>query len=250
MASRGWIKLYRSMREHYLWNEKPFSRSQAWIDLLLMASHEDNKFLLGASLIEAKAGDIVTSEQKLIERWGWSKTKVRSFLKLLENDQMIIKRSDRKKTTISIVNWGKYQNQETTEEPQKNRRKTTEEPLRDTIKNVKESNKKVEEGRENPTRRRYGQYQNVFLTDEELRTVQEEFSDWESRIERLSDYIETSGKKYKSHLAVIRSWARKDKEAGQSSKQVTTNKFLNFEQSGTDWNAVAERIMERQEENE
>ena len=36
--------------------------------------------------------------------------------------------------------------------------------------------------------------------------------DWQNRIERLSEYIASSGKTYKNHLATIRVWAKKDKE--------------------------------------
>lgn len=57
---------------------------------------------------------------------------------------------------------------------------------------------------------RYGEYQNVLLTDNELDKLKSEFPDLEERIERLSEYIASKGAKYKSHLATIRSWARKD----------------------------------------
>ena len=64
-----------------------------------------------------------------------------------------------------------------------------------------------------PTRHKYGAYQNVLLTDEDLEKLKKEFpSDWERRIERLSEYIASTGKKYKNHLATIRSWARNDKK--------------------------------------
>lgn len=60
-------------------------------------------------------------------------------------------------------------------------------------------------------RHRYGPYWNVMLTDAQYETLQEEFPlDYDERIERLSEYIESTGKKYKNHLAVIRTWARKD----------------------------------------
>lgn len=56
-----------------------------------------------------------------------------------------------------------------------------------------------------------GEYGNVFLTDEELDKLKSEFPDWEERVERLSSYIASSGKKYKNHLATIRNWARGEK---------------------------------------
>lgn len=62
-----------------------------------------------------------------------------------------------------------------------------------------------------PIRHKYGAYKNVLLTDEDVDKLQEEFpEDWSGRIERLSEYIASTGKKYKNHLATIRSWSRKD----------------------------------------
>ena len=64
-----------------------------------------------------------------------------------------------------------------------------------------------------PTRHKYGTYKNVLLTDEDMEKLKSEFpDDWQNRIERLSEYIASSGKTYKNHLATIRVWAKKDKE--------------------------------------
>ena len=65
-----------------------------------------------------------------------------------------------------------------------------------------------------PARHKYGTYKNVLLSDDDLEKLKTEFpKDWQSRIERLSEYIASSGKSYKNHLATIRSWARKEKPA-------------------------------------
>ena len=62
-----------------------------------------------------------------------------------------------------------------------------------------------------PSRHRYGMYQNVLLSDAELEKLRIEFpADYQNRIERLSEYIASSGKHYKNHLATIRSWAKRD----------------------------------------
>ena len=62
-----------------------------------------------------------------------------------------------------------------------------------------------------PIRHKYGMYNNVLLSDDDLEKLKSEFADWEQRIERLSEYIASTGKSYKNHLATIRSWARKEK---------------------------------------
>jgi hypothetical protein len=123
--------------EHWIYQEKPFTKFQAWVDILMMANHEDKKILLGNKLIEVKRGSFITSEAKLMDRWGWSKSKLRSFLKLLQNDGMITKKTDHKKTAITVVNYSVYQNKETIKEPQKDHRETIKEPLKDTNKNDK-----------------------------------------------------------------------------------------------------------------
>lgn len=78
-----------------------------------------------------------------------------------------------------------------------------------------------------PSRHRYGTYNRVLLSDDDLTKLKAEFSaDWQERIDRLDEYIEIHGDKYKNHLATIRAWARKDKQdehikqpAGRSAAQ-------------------------------
>ena len=57
----------------------------------------------------------------------------------------------------------------------------------------------------------YGRYQNVFLTDEELADLQASFPTvWGQYIEKLSEYMASTGKCYQSHAATIRRWAGED----------------------------------------
>lgn len=64
----------------------------------------------------------------------------------------------------------------------------------------------------NLTKHRYGEYKNVLLSDVDMEKLKAEFpTDYEQRIERLSEYMASTGKAYKNHLATIRTWARKDK---------------------------------------
>ena len=70
------------------------------------------------------------------------------------------------------------------------------------------------------TRHKYGQYQNVLLTDDDYETLQIEFPhDYSDRIERLSAYMASTGKKYKNHLATIRNWSRNDKPQSRDARK-------------------------------
>lgn len=140
MAKQGWIALHRAIQESWIWEDKPFSKQAAWIDMLLLANHEDNKFLLGNELVVVKQGSFITSELKLMERWGWGKSKTRAFLDLLQNDEMIVKISDRKKTTINIVNYEKYSVFNNSSRPRADRKQTTSRPRADTNNNDNNEN--------------------------------------------------------------------------------------------------------------
>lgn len=68
-----------------------------------------------------------------------------------------------------------------------------------------------------PIRHKYGEYKNVLLSDEQMEKLKTEFpNDYQERIERLSEYCESSGKTYKNYLATIRCWARKEKNESKN----------------------------------
>ncbi len=127
MASQGWISVHRKIEDDWLWKDKPFSRGQAWVDLLLMANHEDNKILFNGELMEVKRGQRITSIKKLCDRWGWSNKKVKRFLELLQEDDKIgLEIAPRKATTITIVNYSLYQDEAPAKASQKHQRSITE----------------------------------------------------------------------------------------------------------------------------
>lgn len=95
------------------------------------------------------------------------------------------------------------------------------------------------------TKHKYGEYQNVLLTDEELAKLKTEFpNDFEIRIEQLSEYIEIKAPKYKNHLAVIRAWARKDAEKIKAIEANYSFSVEKYENDEPDFDAL-NRMLER-----
>ena len=135
--SKGWVKVYREIMENDLWEDKPFARGQAWVDMIMLANHKDHEFLFNSTFLNVTPGTVVTSKRMLGERWGWSRTKVTKFLNELEMVEMISQKSDTKKTVIKLVNYEKYQGivegtgnvKEPQYEHQKNIRKTSKKHL-------------------------------------------------------------------------------------------------------------------------
>lgn len=77
-----------------------------------------------------------------------------------------------------------------------------------------------------PIRHQYGLYHNVLLSDKDMATLKQEFpSDWNERIERLSEYIACKNPNYKNHLAVIRSWHRNEMEREKSKAAADSGKW-------------------------
>ena len=152
---KGWISLYRSIQDHWLWQEeKKYSKLKAWLDLLLLVNHKGGKVLIGNELVKIDIGSHLTSQEKLMKRWGWGKEKVRNFLSILEDENMIKTAVTKKYTIISIINYEMYQkqtgtklitsmdigNEQTTNRPQTDYNQTTNRLQSDTNNNDNNDN--------------------------------------------------------------------------------------------------------------
>ena len=104
----GWVKIHRSIQDHWIW-EDPV-KLKWWLDLIMMANHQENKILINGELVIVSSGERHTSEDKLATRWGVSRNTVRKFLTLLEKDGMIsMKKSRQTGTTYKVLNYNVYQ---------------------------------------------------------------------------------------------------------------------------------------------
>lgn len=79
MQNNGWIKIHRQICENWVWAEKPYSKGQAWIDLLLLANHQESKTPYKGEIISLKRGTVYRSVLWLSGRWGWSREKNKAF---------------------------------------------------------------------------------------------------------------------------------------------------------------------------
>lgn len=212
---KGFIALYRSLQEHYLYPHlRKFTEFEAWIDLLLTANYKDAKILIDLEMQELKRGSFLTSELKLSFRWFWNRDRVRGFLKLLEKDLMIVKQSTKKYTIITICNYDQYQQITTTKQQQGNNRATTGQQQPDTDNKENKVNKEnnlwaelVNKWLQYKTERR-----ETYKSDESIRK-------FETRLKNLSKgNIETAVKIIDQSIA--NNWAGifelKDRPAKQS----------------------------------
>lgn len=117
--------MHRQICENELWLSEPFTRAQAWIDLILNANHEDGSFWVRGNQVKVKRGQIAWSELTMASRWLWSKNKVRRFLKLLETEQQIEQQKTFITSLITIKTYNKYQETKQQAKQQKDSRRYT-----------------------------------------------------------------------------------------------------------------------------
>ena len=106
----AFITLDRKIFNHVLWTEsRAKTKFEAWLDLIQLVSYKnDNKQLISGQLVRWDRGQFPISRSFLAVRWSWSENKVRSFINLLKNDQMIILNSTGKNTILTLCNYEYY----------------------------------------------------------------------------------------------------------------------------------------------
>jgi len=105
----GWVKIHRQLSSTDLWLSEPFTRGQAWVDLIILTNHKDGFYRVRGIKINVKRGQCGWSEVALSKRWQWSRGKVRRFLCELETVHQIVQQKTNVTTLINIVNYDRYQ---------------------------------------------------------------------------------------------------------------------------------------------
>ena len=191
-----------------------------WVMLLTMAGR------CNANGMVFLTENIPYTPKMLADELDFEEGTVTLALKALEQLNMIVTDAD----CFRIAGWEEYQNIEGMDKIREQTRKRVERHRQNRLLSdgnvtsnvtVTQGNATEEEREEDikkesknirDSKHKHGEYNNVLLSDSELEKLQTEYIDWQERIERLSSYIASTGKAYKSHYATIRNWARKDQQ--------------------------------------
>lgn len=141
----GWIKVYRSLTEHWIYTEqRKYSKFEAWIDILLTVNFADNKTIINGKLIEIKRGESIFSLESWSKRWNWNKSAVKRFFSLLEKDGMIVLKNETVTTRLTVCKYEDYQGERNDVETQTKRARNADETRTKPIKEEKESKEEKE----------------------------------------------------------------------------------------------------------
>ncbi|MFQ9891837.1 MAG: hypothetical protein ACLRWH_01360 [Emergencia sp.] len=216
----GFVKIHRKFTD-WGWYSDSVTKD-VFLHILITAAFKSSSYLGH----ELKPGQAVIGRKKMADILGFSEQQIRTALKKLESTGEITLKSTNRFTIATVEKWELYQlddvgnqptdNQQiTNKQPTDNQQITNKQPHLKNVKNVK-NNKYI-----------YGEYENVKLSAEDMEKLTKEFpEDWQSRIELLSEYMASTGKSYKNHLATIRAWSRKEKHdhAGKNTRPAEQEK--------------------------
>lgn len=226
----NYLPVSRQIFNHEFWTEeRSFSRFEAWTDLLQTARFEEaeTRKLIGNTVVKWGRGELVASLRYLAERWGWSKNKVDSFLKLLISEQMIAKRTANgtPNTVITICKYDVYNSNKKSKGQQtgheRDRTGTASGQDRDKTKKVNNVNKVNKENVRDL----------VTLTHPEIEKLKNEFGNeaYEWMVDKLHYAKGANNKlKYDSDYMAIRKWVvgafkeqkLKEKNSGEKESRV------------------------------
>jgi len=141
--AEGWIKLHRQLMDNAMYFSEPFTRCQAWIDLLLLANNKDSFFFKRGIRVDVKRGQVGYDIESLGKRWKWSRGKVERFISMLENDSQVVRQKNNITTLISICKYNIYQSSDKAND-NPNRKADGQQTIKQTDTNKKEDNYKNE----------------------------------------------------------------------------------------------------------
>jgi hypothetical protein len=143
----GWIRIERKLwRDHPFFDDEPMSEREAWCWLIANAAWEDTRHKVGKEMLEVKRGSFMVTLREMQSAFMWrSDTKVRNFLKRLEQEGMIERTAvgsrNAPKTHVTICNYEEYQGAERTKRDPKTHRERTKNAVKEQINNkTKEPN--------------------------------------------------------------------------------------------------------------
>lgn len=124
----GWIKLHRTVEDHWVWKNHKYAL--AWVHCLFRANYKTTKVLIDGELQEVLRGEFITSLHKFAEEVQMSPQQVRTFWALLEKDSMILKKSTKTSTKITVCNYDSYQDHQQDEQHPGNKPATNQQQQR------------------------------------------------------------------------------------------------------------------------
>lgn len=206
----GWIKLHRSITEHWLYTEnRKFSKYEAWNDILLTVNYAPAKTIIKGKIIYINRGESILSLESWGKKWNWDKSSVKRFLELLKKDEMIELKNETVTTRLIVCKYDTYQSKENDVETQVKRRRNASETQTKPIKEEEEKQEKKEE------EIIYRNFKHLKITIQEFEKLKETYlsDDIDLVLNNIENY--KNNKNYTSLYLTALNWLKKDYKTKQ-----------------------------------
>jgi len=211
----NFIPLNRNIFKHELWAEKrAYSRFEAWLDLVATARFDatPGRMLAGSTIVRWNRGQLIASLRYLAQRWGWSKTKVDNFLKLLKAEGMIKTETAEGTVTtiITICNYDTYNAIKPAESQQPVQAEDSPEPSQSQPEDKTNKDNKEPIIQKKEIYRAFAHL--TIFTDEYLKLI--ELGHTQKQIDKILDEVENykNNKKYTSLFLTAKKWLDKEQQ--------------------------------------
>lgn len=145
----SWIKLFRDINKHWIWQNSDYLKW--WLDILLEVNHAPAKVVINNKIYDCNRGEKLYSLDTWAVRWGTNKSKVRRFLQLLQNDNMIVLKSETQTTRLTVCKYDTYQDMRNGDETHLKRKRNADETHLTPIEEGKERKEEKEEIKYTPS---------------------------------------------------------------------------------------------------
>lgn len=98
---RGWM-------QHHIFKDEPFSDREAWVWLIENAAWYAHTYRYKNDMITLQIGDVPTSYRNLIKTWRWSQGRIKNFLKILQKEKLITKKTDTGFLIITLCEYDQF----------------------------------------------------------------------------------------------------------------------------------------------
>lgn len=85
----GYFLMHRGWQDNPIFDREEFSRRDAWVWLIENAAWRPSRARVKGEMVDLERGQLCFAQRFLAEKWGWSKSRVDRFLKLLAAEGMI-----------------------------------------------------------------------------------------------------------------------------------------------------------------
>jgi len=224
----GWIKLYRSIKDHWIYKNPDYLK--AWIAILLEVNHSDKKVLIKNSLMDCRRGESLNSVKKWVEVFGdeWTSQKVRTFFKLLKSDSMINIQTTSQTTKLTVCNYGTYQDEQQTANTDSNKQLTNSQQTAN--KQLTTNNNDKKENNEEEIYISFADAARKLFAKKDKIELCPKFIDYWTTKSQFDDTMRFKSTEFFSITTAVTNWIENDNDRrGNKKETITVQKAEGFE---------------------